>query len=111
MKAPTGKLALAYRSLAVAEEKAQRLMAERDALQELLNERDAEIDRLTALSVSHILLRVEPGPEGMGVEVYADSVAQVIEALDSACNWVEVLQGQIEDLGGYHAIQGGAPKP
>lgn len=46
MKAPTGKLALAYRSLAVAEERAERFMAERDALQALLNKRDAEIDLL-----------------------------------------------------------------
>lgn len=45
MKTPTGKLALAYRSLAVAEERAERFMAERDALQALLNERDAELDR------------------------------------------------------------------
>jgi hypothetical protein len=46
MKAPTGKLALAYRSLAVAEERAERFMAERDALQALLNERDGQIDQL-----------------------------------------------------------------
>lgn len=49
MKAPTGKLALAYRSLAVAEERAERFMAERDALQALLNERDAALDHCRAL--------------------------------------------------------------
>lgn len=46
MKVPRGKLALAYRSLAVAEERAERFMAERDALQVLLNERDAQLDQL-----------------------------------------------------------------
>lgn len=45
MKAPSGKLALAYRSLAVAEERAERFMAERDALQALLNERDEKLAR------------------------------------------------------------------
>lgn len=43
MKAPSGKLALAYRSLAVAEERAERFMAERDALQVLLNQRDEKL--------------------------------------------------------------------
>lgn len=49
MKAPTGKLALAYRSLAVAEERAERFMAERDALQALLNERDERLGKATQL--------------------------------------------------------------
>lgn len=49
MKPPTGKLALAYRSLAVAEERAERFMAERDALQALLNERDERLGKATQL--------------------------------------------------------------
>lgn len=41
----------------------------------------AELRRLHAMSVEHVLLDVTPGDDGMGHEVYAKSVNDVIEAL------------------------------
>lgn len=41
----------------------------------------AEVERLRALSVEHILLSVSPGWDGMGHEIYAKSVADVQHVL------------------------------
>ena len=69
MKAPTGKLALAYRSIAVAEERAERFMAERDALQALLNERDEKLARY-----AEFLAWCESAPVSSGVCCCGDNM-------------------------------------
>lgn len=48
-----------------------------EALRQELVERDVEIASLRALSVRRILLAVVPGEDGMGEEVYAQSVTEV----------------------------------
>lgn len=94
MKAPTGKLALAYRSLAVAEERAERFMAERDALQALLNERDEKLARY-----AEFLAWCESAPVGSGVCCCGDYIeghpgdhGAVDEWNHSLDNWARELR-------------------
>jgi hypothetical protein len=49
---------------------------------------------LQALSVTNIMLDVVPGPDGMGEEVYAKSVADVVDALGKMDARIEELQAR-----------------
>ena len=59
------------------------------------NELQAEVDRLKPLSVTHIMLDVVPGEDGMGEEVYAKSVLEVEEALGRMGERVEDLESEL----------------
>jgi len=53
------------------------------------------LERLAALSVTHIMLDVVPGEDGMGEEVYAKSVLEVEEALGRMGEQVENLESDL----------------
>jgi len=59
-----------------------------ESLTQQLAERDAEVERLKALSVTHIMLDVIPG-DGSGFEVYAKSVDDVVNKLTDLDNQLE----------------------
>lgn len=56
------------------------------------------LERLAALSVTHIMLDVVPGEDGMGEEVYAKSVLEVEEALGRMGEQVEELESRCSEL-------------
>lgn len=53
-----------------------------------------EVDRLKALSVANIMLDVVPGEDGMGVEVFAKSVDEVVAKLTELGQALEDLRAQ-----------------
>lgn len=57
-----------------------------------------EIERLRALAVTNILLRVVPGSDGMGHEVYAQSVKDVEDALTDMAQRLEDWELGIKQL-------------
>lgn len=81
------------------------------ALESALSElkaKDAEIARLQAqvaelqaLSVTHIMIDVAPGEDGIGEEIFARSVADVnglISALSEQASEADTLQAQVDAL-------------
>lgn len=58
----------------------------------------AERDQLKAMSVEHILVGVVPGHDGMGQEVYAKSVDDVIALLSKLSGEVDELEIQRDQL-------------
>lgn len=61
----------------------------------------AQVAELQALSVTHIMIDVVPGEDGMGEEVFAKSVADVnslISELSEQASEVETLQAQVDAL-------------
>jgi len=56
------------------------------------------IDELEALSVTNVLLEVGPGMDGMGQEIMAKSVNEVVEALSAMGLRNEDLEGELVTL-------------
>lgn len=56
-----------------------------------------EIERLKALSVTNILLAIVPG-DGSGLEVYAQSVNEIVEALGKLDDERDALQSRVAEL-------------
>ena len=61
-------------------------------------EHAAEIAALKEQSVTNILLRVVPGFDGCGEEVYATSVKEVVEELGNLCLAIEDSQGKLAEF-------------
>lgn len=55
------------------------------------------IEQLQALSVTHIMIDIVPGLDGMGEEVYAKSVQDVELAMSRYVNEIEELQTKLEN--------------
>lgn len=71
----------------------------------LYRERVKEVEQLKALSVTHIMLDVVPGEDGMGEEVYAKSVLEVEEALGRMGERLEELESRIEAIDTVHQVE------
>lgn len=56
--------------------------------------RNNDIEILRALSVNNIMLTIAPGLDGMGVEIYAQSVAHVKQKLCEMGDNIELLTGE-----------------
>jgi hypothetical protein len=57
----------------------------------------AKVEELQALSVTNIMLAVVPG-DGDGYEVYAESVADVVDTLGKMYDRIEELEGEVSSL-------------
>lgn len=64
----------------------------REALERKLVDARAELETLRELSVTNILIDITPGWDGMGHEVYAKSVEQVVRVLSDLAEKVESLE-------------------
>lgn len=56
-----------------------------------------EVERLRELSVTKIMLDIVPGADGMGHEVYAKSVQDVVNELGQMDDRIELLRAQLAE--------------